>query len=122
MRSHENTQQQEHSILDKGKQASPAVSQQLAQQLADFAAPMLLELDTRIDKRLVRTLLATLSGIVQFCNRANCLLLSELGAYLLSPQQATAVTKELSNILSWPKSGHTTICRVLGGRSQEVAD
>jgi hypothetical protein len=119
MRSHANTQQQEHSILDKGKQASPAVSQQLAQQLADFAAPLLLELDALIDKRLVRTLLATLSVIVQFRNRANGLLLSELGAYLLSPQQAPAGTKRLSNLLRCPKWQHTSIERFLWDRAKE---
>src|SRR5437867_5895747 len=98
MRTHANTHQ-EDSILDKGKQASPAVSWQLAQQLAAFVAPLLLELDALIDKRLVRTLLAllaTLSVIVQFRNRPNGLLLSELAAYLLSAQQAPAGTKRLS--------------------------
>ena len=71
---------QEDSILSKGKQASLVVSRQLAEQLAGFVTPLLLELDTLIDKRLVRTLLATLSVIIQFRNRANGLLLSELGA------------------------------------------
>ena len=80
--------QEEDSILEKGKQASPAVSSQLAEQLAGFVAPLLLELDVLIDKRLVRTLLATLGVIIQFRNRANGLLLSELGAYLTSADQA----------------------------------
>ena len=121
MRTHANTHQ-EDSILDKGKQASPAVSWQLAQQLAAFVAPLLLELDALIDKRLVRTLLAllaTLSVIVQFRNRPNGLLLSELGAYLLSPQQAPAGTKRLSNLLRCPKWQHTSIERFLWDRAKE---
>src|SRR3954453_18385572 len=118
MRTHANTHQ-EDSILDKGKQASPVVSQQLAQQLASFVAPLLLELDALIDKRLVRTLLATLSVIVQFRNRANGLLLSELGAYLMSAQQAPAGTKRLSNLLHCPKWEYSIIERFLWGRARQ---
>lgn len=104
---------QEDSILAQGKQASPTVSHHLAEQLADFVAPLLLELDTLIDKRLVRTLLATLSVIVQFRNRANGLLLSELGAYLMPPDQAPAGTKRLSNLLRCAKWEYSIIERFL---------
>ena len=38
-----------------------------------------------LDQRLVSTFLATLIAIVQWRNRAHGLLLSELGAYLLTP-------------------------------------
>ena len=118
MRTHANTHQ-EDSILDIGKQASPAVSWQLAQQLAAFVAPLLLELDALIDKRLVRTLLATLSVIVQFRNRPNGLLLSELGAYLLSAQQAPAGTKRLSNLLRCSKWEYSVIERFLWGKARQ---
>jgi hypothetical protein len=115
--------QEEDSILEKGKQASPAVSRQLGEQLAGFVAPLLLELDTLIDKMkrsviLVRTLLATLGVIIQFRNRAHGLLLSELGAYLLSADQAPAGTKRLSNLLRCSKWEHTIIERFLWDRAK----
>jgi hypothetical protein len=47
----------------------------------------------QLDVRLVRTFLATLFAIVQWRNRAHGLLLSELGAYLTSPERAPAGTK-----------------------------
>jgi len=43
-----------------------------------------------LDQRLVSTFLATLIAIVQWRNRAHGLLLSELGAYLLTPAPAPA--------------------------------
>jgi len=109
---------QEDSILGMGIQASSAVSWQLAQQLARFVAPLLVELDTRIDKRLVRTLLATLGVIIQFRNRPHGLLLSELGAYLMSADQAPAGTKRLSNLLRCSKWQHTIIERYLWDRAK----
>lgn len=111
--------QEEDSILEKGKQASPVVSRQLAEQLAGFVAPLLLELDVLIDKRLVRTLLATLGVIIQFRNRANGLLLSELGAYLTSADQAPAGTKRLSNLLRCTKWKYSLIEHFLWTRAQD---
>lgn len=64
---------------------------------------MLLWLDTSLDKRLVRTFLQTVQAILQFRHRTHGLLLSELGAYLLSPAQAPAGTKRLSNLLHSPR-------------------
>jgi hypothetical protein len=88
--------QQEDSILEVGKQASPSVSWQLSEQLAQFVGPLLVQLDILIDNRLVRSFLATLQVIIQFRNRAHGLLLSELGAYLTSADQAPAGTKRSS--------------------------
>lgn len=118
MRTHANTQD-EDSILSRGKQASRAVSRQLADQLAAFVAPLLRDLDARIDKRLVRTLLATLGVIIQWRNRSHGLLLSELGAYLTSPDQAPAGTKRLSNLLRCTKWQHTLIERFLWDRAKQ---
>jgi hypothetical protein len=84
-------------------QASPDMAQHLASQLEAFLQPLLLWLDTTLDKRLVRTFLHTVQAILQFRHRAHGLLLSELGAYLLSPAQAPAGTKRLSNLLHSPK-------------------
>ena len=118
MRTHATTQH-EHSIFHSGKQASPAVSWQLSEQLSTFVAPLLLELDTLIDKRLVRTFLATLGVIIQFRNRAHGLLLSELGAYLMSAHQAPAGTKRLSNLLRCTKWHHSLIERFLWVQAQQ---
>ncbi len=114
--------QQEDSIFTTGKQASPLVSRQLGEQLAHFVAPLLVQLDALIDKRLVRTFLATLGVIIQFRNRAHGLLLSELGAYLLSADQAPAGTKRLSNLLRCRKWQYPIIEQFLWkGAQQRVA-
>ena len=80
-------------------QASKMAATRLSNHLVSFLAPLLRSLDQRLDRRLVSTFLASLIAIVQWRNRAHGLLLSELGAYLLSPEQAPAGTKRLSNLL-----------------------
>ena len=84
-------------------QASELAAKRLSQQLVTFLAPILRTLDQRLDRRLVSTFLATLIAIVEWRNRNHGLLLSELGAYLLSPEQAPAGTKRLSNLLRSPR-------------------
>ncbi len=85
----------------------------MASQLETFLHPLLLWLDASLDKRLVRTFLRTVQAILQFRHRAHGLLLSELGAYLLSPAQAPAGTKRLSNLLHSPKWAASLIERFL---------
>src|SRR5688500_8012619 len=80
-------------------QTAEVAAKRLSQQLASFLAPLLRTLDQRLDRRLVRSFFATLIAIVQWRNRAHGLLLSELGAYLLTPAQAPAGTKRVSNLL-----------------------
>ncbi len=80
-------------------QESSEVSQKLASDWSQLFASLLATLDAQLDVRLVRTFLATMAVIMQFRNRAQGLLLSELGAYLLSPQHAPAGTKRISNLL-----------------------
>ena len=111
--------QQEDSIVEAGKQASPSVSWQLSEQLAQFVCPLLVQLDILIDKRLVRSFLATLQVIIQFRNRAHGLLLSELGSYLTSADQAPAGTKRLSNLLRCTKWEYTLIEAFLWRLAQE---
>jgi DDE family transposase len=111
--------QEEDSILMQGKQASGSVSWQLGIQLQQFVAPLLVELDTLIDKRLVRSFLATLQVITLFRNRSYGLLLSELGAYITSADQAPAGTKRLSNLLRCTKWHHSLIERFLWGQAQQ---
>lgn len=85
------------------RQASAFAAHHLYRQLVQFLLPLLQSLDRRLDVRLVRTFLATLVAIIQWRNRAHGLLLSELGAYILTPMQAPAGTKRLSNLLRSPK-------------------
>ncbi len=71
-------------------------------QLRTLLTPLLQQLDRQLDTRLVRTFLATITAILVFRHRAYGLLLSELGAYILTPAQAPAGTKGLSNLLRAP--------------------
>jgi hypothetical protein len=84
-------------------------AQELASKLERFVAPLLSQLDARIDKRLVRTFLLTLQAILTFRHSRNGLLLSELGGYILSPAQAPAGTKRLSNLLRCGKWVYTLL-------------
>ena len=72
------------------------MAQGLGVQLASFLFPLLVQLDAVLDKRLVRTFLATIQVIITFRDRANGLLLSELGGYLETPDKAPAGTKRRS--------------------------
>lgn len=82
---------------------SQQYSQMLAKKLEGFVAPLLGRLDAKIDKRLVRTFLLTLQAILTLRHNRCGLLLSELGGYILTPEQAPAGTKRLSNLLRCPK-------------------
>jgi hypothetical protein len=93
--------------------AASQVADHLRQRLQHFLTPLLAELDAQIDRRLVGTFLATIAVFLLFRHRAHGLLLSELGAYLLSPQQAPAGTKRLSNLLRCPKWHPSLIARFL---------
>src|SRR4051794_21481900 len=80
--------------------ASPGqLASAVRQRFAGFIAPLVRELDFWMDRRLVRTLAGAVEAILVFGNRAQGLLLSELGGYLLSPEHAPAGTKRLSNLL-----------------------
>ena len=84
-------------IQPEAPQVPPYDAEQMAQGLAEalarFLLPLLVELDTLLDKRLVRTFLATIQVIITFRDRANGLLLSELGGYVETPDKAPAGTK-----------------------------
>src|SRR5437588_551525 len=114
-----------------GPLAARAISAQLRTRLDAFLAPLLARLDARIDARLVRTCRATVEVFLRFRHRQLGLLLSELGAFLLSPAQAPAGTKRLSNLLrsqKWEASLITTFlweqaqvrCRELLAQGEEA--
>lgn len=84
-------------------QEGDALAAELQERLDRFLLPLLVHLDTVLDERLVRTLARTVSALLCWRHRAQGLLLSELGAYILSPAHAPAGTKRLSNLLRSPK-------------------
>lgn len=75
------------------------IASSLRQELEEFLLPLLVALDERIDKRLVRTLVLLVEAIIELRHPGQGLLLSELGGYLLGPEQAPAGTKRISNLL-----------------------
>lgn len=76
-----------------------ALTRTVFDRLQVFVQPLVERLDAALDVRLVRTFTATLRVLLQNRYRAGGLLLSELGALLLSPEHAAAGTKRLSNLL-----------------------
>src|SRR5947209_10281230 len=94
--------QNQYLIRREASQVPPyeatAMAQGLGEALAHFLFPLLVQLDERLDKRLVRTFLATIQVILTFRDRANGLLLSELGGYLETPDKAPAGTKRRSRL------------------------
>jgi len=95
--------QEKYLICQEAPQVPPYDAGQMAQglgaQLASFLFPLLVSLDAVLDKRLVRTFLQTIEVIISFRDRANGLVLSELGGYLETPDKAPAGTKRLSNLV-----------------------
>jgi hypothetical protein len=64
-----------------------------------FLQPLLYQLDSHLDLRLVRTVANTVTAVIRHRCPSVGLLLSELGAYITSPEHAPAGTKRLSNLL-----------------------
>jgi len=95
-------------------------AQGLRQQLGEMVRPLLRELDELLDKRLVATCFATLQALVIHRHSRNGLLLSELGGYLVSPSQAPAGTKRLSNLLRSNRWQAAVIDRFLWGRAEQA--
>ena len=95
------------------------VSVALQGRLVRFLGEFLVELDERIDKRLVRTLVLTIGAIIEIRHPGCGLLLSELGGYILTPAQAPAGTKRLSNLLRSGKWHNGLIGRFLWRQGDE---
>jgi len=115
--------QTQYLIRSQAPQVPPYDAAQMAQgmgaQLAHFLLPLLVQLDGLLDKRLVRTFLQTIEVIITFRDRAHGLLLSELGAYLETPDKAPAGTKRLSNLLHSTKWGAWIIAQFLWQRATQ---
>lgn len=100
-------------------QASQSMAQHYTHDLEDFLALLVGWLDAYLDKRLVRTFVQTIQAILIFRHRATGLVLTELGAYLASPDHAPAGTKRLSNLLRSSKWASSLIERFLRQRADE---
>lgn len=100
-------------------QPAAVVGAHLRERLAAFLAPLLHTLDQKIDARLVRTFRDALEAILSFRHRPLGLLLSELGAYILSPEHAPAGTKRLSNLLRCEKWSSSFILDFLWQGAEE---
>ena len=87
--------------------------------LQSFIGPLGEWLDQQVDRRLVRTFFLALVAIVRLSNSRSGLLLSELGAHILSPAQTPAGTKRLSNLLRSSKWSHTLFDKFLRHRAEQ---
>jgi len=104
------------------KAKSRRLSATLSQKLSEFLAPLVQQLDAQIDRRLVRTLVRLVHTILIFRHQTHGLLLSELGGYLLSPAQAPAGTKRISNLLRSRKWGFGVIEQFLWQQGKAAVD
>lgn len=74
-------------------------SKEVERRLVEMLWPVLGELKQRVDRRLVKTFLGLVLAILMHRHRNNGLLLSELGGYLLGPEQCQAGTKRISHLV-----------------------
>ena len=93
----------------------------VANLLEMFIGPLEGWQDAHLDRRLVRTFfLGPWPALVRLRHGRSGLLLSELGAHILSPDTAPAGTKRLSNLLRSPKWPDTLLERFLWYRADEA--
>ena len=86
-------------IVTSNTQAQPLLAHTLRALLIQFLRPVAQRLTAQLDIRLVQTALDLVQVILTHRHRALGLLLTELGGYLLSPAQAPAGAKRISNLL-----------------------
>lgn len=109
-------------IRSVGGQTARTKSDEIQKRLLEYLGPLLMVLDEILDKRLVRTFVRTVTAIITFRHGSNGLLLSELGGYILSPAQAPAGTKRLSNLLRSNRWTYGMIEQFLWRRGDERVD
>ena len=88
-----------HTEQARKKQENGFRSAYLCDRLYIHLHPLLAQLNLRLDRRLVSNLLGLVLAMILLRHRNNGLLLSELGGYLLEPEQAPAGTKRVSRVL-----------------------
>ncbi|HET9326604.1 MAG TPA: transposase [Candidatus Eisenbacteria bacterium] len=89
-------------IIASRAQAQSVVAHTLRSHLIHFLRPVAERLAAHLDIRLVQTALDLVQVILTHRHRALGLLLTELGGYLLSPAQAPAGAKRISNLVHAP--------------------
>jgi hypothetical protein len=89
-------------IIAPTAQAAPVLAHTLRARLREFLRPVAERLATQLDIRLVQTALDLVQAILTHRHGALGLLLTELGGYLLSPAQAPAGAKRISNLIHCP--------------------
>ena len=89
-------------IATPSVQAQPMLAHTLRTHLVHFLRPLAQRLAAQRDIRLVQTALDLVQVILTHRHRAQGLLLTELGGYLLSPAQAPAGAKRISNLIHCP--------------------
>jgi len=89
-------------IATPSVQAQPMLAHTLRTHLVHFLRPLAQRLAAQLDIRLVQTALDLVQLILTHRHRARGLLLTELGGYLLSPAQAPAGAKRISNLIHCP--------------------
>jgi len=85
----------------------------------DFVSPVMDDLNSKIDKRLTYTVFDTFMGMLNFRDKINSLVLSELGAYVNGPKNAPAGTKRISNLLRNKSWSHEDIGADLSKKAKE---
>jgi hypothetical protein len=88
----------DHTLMPSA-QAQPVVAHALRSHLIQFLRPVAERLASHLDIRLVQTAVDLVQVILTHRHRALGLLLTELGGYLLSPAQAPAGAKRISNLI-----------------------
>lgn len=86
-------------IITPSAQAQPVQARTLRADLIQFLRPVAQHLAAQLDIRLMQTALDLVQVILTHRHRPLGLLLSELGGYLLSPAQAPAGAKRISNLI-----------------------
>lgn len=92
--------------------------QQGADLLELFIGPLGEWLDAWLDRPLVRTFFRALVSMIRLRHNRSGLLLSELGAHIISSDRAPAGTKRRSNLLRSPKWSHGLLERLLWHRAE----
>ena len=92
-----------YAISATKQQEAQEKSQQVTRLLEEYLEPLVEPLDAYLDKRLVRTFLQGIRTLIEARAQAPGLVISELGALLLSGREATAGEKRIHRLLSSKK-------------------
>ena len=90
-------------IVRTKRQEVQAKSEQVTSLLEQYLDPLVEKLDAYLDKRLVQTFLQGIRTIIEARNQTPGLVISELGALLLSGREATAGEKRIHRLLTSEK-------------------